>query len=191
MQTLENNVRGSARHHALPARALPERPSAAIIPCGVRGKKARLGTALVCVATAGPGLLALAACDRQVLRLLPDRGPDASMPPHDGPDARAGCERNSQCDWPLPYCNVPTRRCVGCIDFHDCDAPEECDSVAMRCALPCTRENDCRSNQSNRCNESRGFCVECIYDADCNSQYPHYCDPSGRCTDCEGAANCR
>jgi hypothetical protein len=183
---------GNSRQPGPASAALPEPHGAAIIALIVRGKRARLGIVLAGAATAGPALLAFAACDRQVLHLLPDQGTEAGTPPHEVQDARAQCERSSQCDWPLPSCNLATGRCVGCLDSADCDGAEECDPVTMRCALPCTRENDCRSTQSSPsylCNESRGFCVECINDADCSSRYDH-CDPSGRCTGCDGA-NCR
>lgn len=181
----------SARYYPLaPARCR----ASATLPSSryVARRTARISGVLTCLVMAGPALMVLVACERQVLRLLPGAGPEAGAVPSEAPDVRAGCEHSSQCSRPLPFCDVPTGSCVGCLSSDDCNNPEECDPIAMHCALPCSRENDCRSTQSsesNHCNTNRGFCVECVADTDCSSRDPQYCDrESGQCVDCRG--NC-
>lgn len=130
-------------------------------------------------------------CDAQVLHLLPEG--DAGRLQRDGGvvaeggKTRASCENDGQCAWPVPYCERPEGRCVGCRSGADCDGPEQCDPLAMRCVVRCDRDSDCRSNtgfDGQLCDQTRGFCVECVQDADCGSRSRHHCDETlGQCVD--------
>jgi hypothetical protein len=69
---------------------------------------------------------------------------------------------------------------VECItDAHCSDVGERCSTVLGLCAVMCTADRDCPTD--NFCDNFVGFCVECKTDADCTMAAKPYCRGS-QCT---------
>ncbi len=189
MQALEAGVARS-----FPASSALPTPLETVIIGRVPAKRARLGAAISLLALASGPTVFLNGCEPAKLRLLPSLGAEAGVETGSrsavSADASPVCDRDFQCERPQ-RCNPESGRCVDCLSSDDCDLPEDCDPVALHCALPCDRGTDCRASEADLCNTPRGFCVECIDDSDCTSRSARYCDrTSGQCVTCANASDC-
>src|SRR5262245_1849454 len=102
--------------------------------------------------------LVVPACDRQVLRLLPETdGGVASGGTGGRRSSNDPCTHDGQCDGARPRCDTTVGRCVECTSADDCESYETCDRASKRCVVPCSRDEDCwfGSNRSDRCDVGR------------------------------------
>ncbi len=139
-------------------------------------------------------VIALAGCEPQTIRLLPERDAGAGSAAAKGQSAGTSCtETSAECGRYLSHCDVSVGRCVQCLSPSHCDGPETCDPATQRCLVPCSRDDDCGSSQSpsTHCSPARGFCVECDDDTSCTGRHARYCDrAAGECVECLSDANC-
>ena len=103
-------------------------------------------------------------------------GPDLAMRP---PDLATVC---GQCPAESPICDVPNRKCVGCLSDNDCPAATVCKN--KQCAPGCSA-NRSQCGDAGSCDLDAGVCHGCLSDRDCKDIKAPSCDVvSGRCYQC-------
>lgn len=104
------------------------------------------------------------------------------------------CNDATPCPAPL-VCNSFCGECVECERTENCSRDEVdhssqvCDSNTKACTQLCGQTNACADPSRPIC-DTRGLCVECVWDADCEPP-DRYCDfRFNRCTECFGDSDC-
>ena len=141
-------------------------------------KRRALGAVL---AAALSGCVFTAGCesDPNTIRLL------------DSPDGGTGCGQDSDCNPNLPYCDVPTHRCVECLSAAACSAGLSCSTATHSCTTHCASADDCAGIERTLCGAT-GTCVQCESDTDCTDtpQLPRCNVQAGVCVECTTNTDC-
>jgi Cys-rich repeat protein len=98
------------------------------------------------------------------------------------------CLSDAECRGNRPACLAGV--CVTCTGPEHCPEGSACNVAGDRCAPVCRGDGGC-AGATPRCDDSRGFCVECVDDAECTTRERAVCDTAaGQCVACNSDDEC-
>jgi hypothetical protein len=108
-----------------------------------------------------------------------------------GTDTASGaeCTSSANCAGMDKFCNTEQGRCVECLAASQCESGQGC-APDGSCQEVCGSDPECTSGSLPFCAPGFSVCVECLGDADCDTEQP-FCQPSlKRCVECLVDGHC-